>query len=180
VLSIVKGQFYTYLLFKAAYAENILVDCGFSVYWESDLAQYAGNYAQILKTETGYQFTKISPDEKKLYTYKACVKKIVDGDTIWLDIDCGFKIWANQKIRLRGINAPEITTPKGRQAYKYVCNALNGLPFVVIKSHGRDKYDRYLIDIFYLKGETDPQVVLEKGNFLNQELLDHGLAVRQD
>jgi endonuclease YncB( thermonuclease family) len=53
------------------------------------------------------------------------------------------------------------------------------LPFIIIKSHGRDKYGRYLADIFYLKGEKDPQAVLNKGIFLNQQLLDENLAQRE-
>ena len=51
---------------------------------------------------------------------------------------------------------------------------------VVLKSHGRDKYDRYLMDLFYLRDEDDPLAVLDKGIFLNQRLLDEGLAQRLD
>ena len=47
---------------------------------------------------------------------------------------------------------------------------------IVIRTHSTDKYDRYLADIFYLPGEGEPQAVAEKGVFLNQELLDEGLA----
>jgi len=53
---------------------------------------------------------------------------------------------------------------------------LNGLPFGVVKSHGRDKFGRYLMDVFYLKDEGNLQKVLEKGVFLNQELLMSSLA----
>ena len=115
-----------------------------------------------------------------LYTYKVYIKKIIDGDILWVIIDCGFKIWAKQKIRLRGINAPSIETQKGIESFRFVCKTLKNLPFIIIKSHGRDKYDRYLKDLFYLKGEDDPLAVSEKGLFLNQVLLDEGLAERQD
>ena len=103
---------------------------------------------------------------------------LIDGDTLWVNVDCGFKIWAKQKIRLRGIDTPSIETQKGVESFKFVSKTLRGLPFIIIKSHGRDKYDRYLMDIFYLEGEEDPLVVLEKGTFLNQVLLDEGLAER--
>jgi len=53
------------------------------------------------------------------------------------------------------------------------------LSFGVIKTHGRDKYDRYLSDILYLKGSNDPQEVLRKGAFLNQRLLDERMAVNE-
>lgn len=42
------------------------------------------------------------------YKYKAFVKSVYDGDTITCEIDCGFKIQFTQKIRLLGINAPEL------------------------------------------------------------------------
>ena len=44
-----------------------------------------------------------------LYFYKAYVEKVYDGDTITCTIDCGFNMsMKNQKIRLYGINCPEL------------------------------------------------------------------------
>jgi len=44
-----------------------------------------------------------------MYTYNAYVTEVYDGDTITVDIDLGFGIKiTNQKIRLFGINAPEL------------------------------------------------------------------------
>lgn len=44
-----------------------------------------------------------------MYIYNAHVVSIYDGDTITVDIDLGFDTWMkNQKIRLYGINAPEM------------------------------------------------------------------------
>lgn len=44
-----------------------------------------------------------------MYTYKAHVVSIYDGDTITVDIDLGFDMTLkDQKIRLYGINAPEM------------------------------------------------------------------------
>jgi len=46
-----------------------------------------------------------------MYTYKVLLTKVVDGDTIDVDIDLGFGVWMrNQRIRLYGINAPESRT----------------------------------------------------------------------
>lgn len=43
------------------------------------------------------------------YWYKAKVTDVYDGDTITVDIDLGFGITMHkQKIRLYGINAPEV------------------------------------------------------------------------
>ena len=42
-----------------------------------------------------------------MYQYKAKIDRIVDGDTMDIVIDLGFKITTNQRIRLKGINTPE-------------------------------------------------------------------------
>lgn len=164
---------------KDVYADNLLIDCGFNIYKESETAKFKGKIAEVIKTEYTYKLIVSHVSVRQLYTYKAYVKNIIDGDTLWVNIDCGFKIWVKQKIRLRGVDAPGITSPKGAQAYKFVCKELKGLPFIIIKSHGRGKYGRYLVDIFYLKGEENPLVVLNKGMFLNQRLLDEGLGERE-
>ena len=47
----------------------------------------------------------------------------------------------------------------------------------MIKTHGTDKYARYVTDVFYLPDEANSARVAREGNFLNQELLDIGHAV---
>ena len=45
-----------------------------------------------------------------LYTYKAKLERVVDGDTIDVYIDLGFDIHYRSRVRLAGINAPESRT----------------------------------------------------------------------
>ena len=46
-----------------------------------------------------------------MYTYKCTVVKIIDGDTIDVDIHLGFNVILNkQRIRLMGIDTPESRT----------------------------------------------------------------------
>jgi micrococcal nuclease len=46
-----------------------------------------------------------------MHEYKVRIKKVVDGDTVDVDIDLGFGIWyLNQRIRLHGIDTPESRT----------------------------------------------------------------------
>lgn len=63
-----------------------------------------------------------------------------------------------------------------RRAYQYVVERLKSVKFIIVKTRKSGKYGRYLADIYYLPGENDPQKVAQKGIFLNQELLDKGLA----
>lgn len=43
-----------------------------------------------------------------LYVYSLSNIRVIDGDTIDADIDLGFRITVRKRIRLYGINAPEI------------------------------------------------------------------------
>ena len=46
-----------------------------------------------------------------MYEYRCRVIKVVDGDTIDVDIDLGFNITlSNQRIRLQGVDTPESRT----------------------------------------------------------------------
>lgn len=48
--------------------------------------------------------------ENKLYHYNAEVTRVVDGDTIDAFIDLGFDMHSKQRVRLYGINTPEVRT----------------------------------------------------------------------
>jgi micrococcal nuclease len=46
-----------------------------------------------------------------MYEYKARVIRVVDGDTVDVDIDLGFGIWLNnERVRIMGIDTPESRT----------------------------------------------------------------------
>jgi len=45
-----------------------------------------------------------------MYEYNAIVDKVVDGDTIDVTIDLGFKTWKKVRVRMEGMNAPESRT----------------------------------------------------------------------
>jgi micrococcal nuclease len=46
-----------------------------------------------------------------MYEYKANLIKVVDGDTVDVDIDLGFGVWLkNERVRIMGIDTPESRT----------------------------------------------------------------------
>ena len=48
-------------------------------------------------------------NEDALYYYRAETTDVYDGDTVTVNIDLGFSTWLHdQKLRLFGINAPEV------------------------------------------------------------------------
>lgn len=46
-----------------------------------------------------------------MYEYKALINRVVDGDTVDVDIDVGFGIWIkDERVRIMGIDTPESRT----------------------------------------------------------------------
>ena len=185
-----RGILYTYLIVKPsdlhARPDFNSIDLGLRNRFDMKLARLKGVGEGILieaiRTEENprgdrYRLKKSKADPKSLYTYKARVTEVVDGDTLWANIDLGFRFWCERKLRFRGINAAEMKDG-GKRARRYVIRALSRAAFVVLKVSGRDKFGRPLIDLFYLEGETDSQKVADTGKFLNQELIERGLAER--
>ena len=58
-----------------------------------------------------------------LYTYLATVDRWVDGDTVDMVIDLGFRMSTHQRFRLLGVDTPERGEPKWAEATA-CCNAV--------------------------------------------------------
>ena len=89
-----------------------------------------------------------------MWTYQARLLRVVDGDTVDLILDLGFDIHLNQRVRLAGLNAPEMNTPGGRIAKEWVANWFQAFnvgpwPYTATTQPGpaRDKYGRWIADI---------------------------------
>ncbi len=167
--------------------KQTMIDLGFRFYIQSPFTEaklsrsprtQKTDVIQIEKTNDKYQMVNIGKGSVPHYTYKAYVIEVIDGDTIWVNIDLGFNNWTTQKLRLKGINTKELETAQGQSAKEYMESRLKGCKFIAVKTYWRDKFTRYLVDIFYQKRETDFNKVIESGKFLNQELLDQNLAVK--
>ena len=98
-----------------------------------------------------------------LYTYQAFVERVVDADTIWMRIVLGLGIEIRQKLRLRGIDCPELGTKAGEQAKRFVEDKLKSTPEIVITTTKPDKYDRYLTDV-WLDDINLNKLLLETGH----------------
>ena len=82
------------------------------------------------------------------------------------------------RLRLRGIDTPELGTLAGQAAKAFVEETLSTVTFVIITTFRTDLHGRYLADLRYLPGESDTQVVCRKGIYLNRQLLQEHLARR--
>tara|TARA_R100000900_G_scaffold62970_1_gene50583 strand:+ start:141 stop:497 length:357 start_codon:yes stop_codon:yes gene_type:complete len=45
-----------------------------------------------------------------MYEYNAELRRVVDGDTVDVTIDCGFNMHIKERVRLKGIDTPECRT----------------------------------------------------------------------
>jgi len=90
-----------------------------------------------------------------MYEYKATVVKIVDGDTVDVDVDLGWNViirGSSGRIRLFGVDTPESRTRDktekkfGLLAKKFVEAFMPVGTKVILKTHEKGKYGRYLGD----------------------------------
>ena len=103
------------------------------------------------------------------YKYKAKVVAIYDADTITVDIDLGFfMVMRNQRVRLYGINAPEmrgVDKPKGIKSRDWLRGAiLNTEVELETFKDKKGKYGRWLATVY------------KDGVDLNAALVERGLA----
>ena len=142
----------------------VLIDCGFVINWP-------------VRTQ---ELKDVTVTDTPSYTYEATIDRVVDGDTLLVVIEVGFRIKAHDKLRLRGIDCPEMGTPGGDRAKKFVEKLLPVGSTVVIKSHKSrtDSHGRFVVDVFCKSGVESPEEIIRDGVYLNQQLLDSGHAVR--
>ena len=108
-----------------------------------------------------------------MYQYKIKkINRIIDGDTVDLDIDLGFGITLSHRVRLKGINAAETRTldleekSEGIKARLWLEKELAREGEWIIETHKEDKYGR-ILGTLYLVG--DPVT-------LNERMLNEGIA----
>jgi|TARA_R110000796_G_scaffold35057_1_gene90338 micrococcal nuclease len=110
-----------------------------------------------------------------MYQYSVKVVKVIDGDTIDVDIDLGFSVvLAKQRVRLHGIDTPESRTrDKEEKARGLLSKAflLALCPIgstIHLHSHGKGKFGRILGEIY----EVDDKLVS-----INKKMCDEAFAV---
>ena len=156
--------------------EELAIDLGFTSFLDLSPEQAGGLKLGNLVRLDGRGHAAKAADATKadLYTYAAKILRVVDGDTVWLAFRLGPRQWLKEKVRLRGLDAPELITPEGKAAKRFVDALLPPGTRVTVCTTKPDKYDRYLSDIF-LAGQNG-----EGDVFLNNRLLEAGHAERKD
>ncbi len=108
-----------------------------------------------------------------MYRYKVEVTRIVDGDTVDVDVDLGFgMIYKKQRVRMMGIDTPESRTRDleekfyGKASKAHLVSKLEGKE-VQLVSHDKGKFGRILGELFI---DDNPISV-------NQQMIDEYHAV---
>lgn len=94
-----------------------------------------------------------------MFTYHGRLTRAVDGDTVDIDCDLGFSIKINVRFRLARINTPE----RGEDGFKEATNRMNELldgKNLRIESKGKDKYGRWIAEIYTETGVNVSDVML--------------------
>ena len=97
-------------------------------------------------------FLFITPVSAHDYMYPAKVVRIIDGDTIVVDINLGMKhVILKEQIRLYGINTPEMNTKEGKDVKKLVVQMIPPGTDIILETikDKRGKFGR-ILGIIYL------------------------------
>ena len=108
-----------------------------------------------------------------MYEYKCNITRVVDGDTVDAEIDCGFDIVFKSRIRLYGIDTPESRTrdldekARGKMSSKFLLDHIEKAKLVKVKTKldKKGKFGRVLGSI--IADDVD----------LNEQMITQHLAV---
>jgi len=100
----------------------------------------------------------------------ATVVGVIDGDSVKVNVDLGYRVWHSTTIRLAGIDAPERGEDGWATAREYLGRYLPPGLLVTVKTTGPDKYS----------GRFVGDVILADGSSVCALMLTSGLAVPYD
>jgi endonuclease YncB( thermonuclease family) len=153
---------------------GLAVDLGFKVYLPlsaDDVRRLKLTAGSIVQSDADGKLARADAATKAdLFAYRTLLTRVVDGDTLAVTIDLPPCHELDKKLRLRGLDCPEMDTAAGRAAKGFTQALVDRAVSIVLTTTKPDKYDRYLADVF---------VVTAAGEeiFLNNALLENGHAV---
>ena len=110
-----------------------------------------------------------------MYEYGCKVTRVVDGDTIDVDLDLGFDIIYKCRVRLYGIDTPESRTrdkdekARGKLAAKFLQDAISNGNHVILQTQLKDSKGKF--------GRVLASVIVD-GIDINQQMIDNHMAVK--
>lgn len=162
-----------------------------------DIVEYVVDPARSTELRAGPDIRVVDASPNQLFTYRATILKIVDGDTLDIALALAPGFTRDLRLRLRGLDCPELATAAGRAAKAFVEKLLSPGDEVIVCTTKPDKYDRYLADVFIGESRAESSESRDRNSgaqlsalssqlgapgtvFLNNELLRAGHAFRYD
>lgn len=97
------------------------------------------------------------------FVYDATVHKIIDGDTLDMLVDLGFRVYTSVRARIRGIDVYEHTTTKGQEAIQWLLVEVGKAKLITIQSYkDQHSFERWICDV-WLDGELLADKLREAG-----------------
>ncbi|ANQ81918.1 nuclease [Staphylococcus pseudintermedius] len=84
----------------------------------------------------------------KLYIFKGKCVNVVDGDTIDVQLDYGFKTYADKRLRLLDVDTPERGQPLYAEAKQFVIEKVFEMD-IYVQTYKSDNFGRYLAKVFF-------------------------------
>ncbi len=141
-----------------------VLDLGFSTYMEmTPEEQKQFEPGQVLRWHLD-RWQAVGTEADRFF-YRADLERVVDGDTLLVQIHMPFNQKRRQYLRLARLNAEALKTAPGERARNWLRRQLAGNSILDLRTHKTDRYDRYIAEVW--SGDL----------YLNQALLDKGLAV---
>lgn len=149
----------------------VIITILFAVYYKNYLNNNINIYQENNITTN---INNTDKEDNQIELVEATVTKIVDGDTIWVDIN-----GKEEKVRFIGVNCPEYTTKieeYGKEATEYTTNELLGKKVYLQKDISQtDDYNRLLRYVWLEKIDTINEENIENYLF-NAKLVINGYA----
>jgi micrococcal nuclease len=95
------------------------------------------------------------------YSIEVC--RVVDGDTIVVDVSLGFGVtYSSCYLRLLGINAPERGSVGAALATEFLERFIDAGKVATAKTTKKDKYGRHIADVL-VDGKSASEALLQAG-----------------
>lgn len=149
----------------------VIITILFAVYYKNYLNNNINIYQENNITTN---INNTDKENNQVELTEATVTKVIDGDTIWVDIN-----GKEEKVRFIGVNCPEYTTKieeYGKEATEYTTNELLGKKVYLQKDISQtDDYNRLLRYVWLEKIDTINEENIENYLF-NAKLVINGYA----
>ena len=90
--------------------------------------------------------------------FRGICKDVIDGDTYTILVDLGFYIYTNIRVRLNGVDTPELRggteaqQARGIEAQYFVQDLILNKPVVIRTYRDKKSFDRWIADVsFYIR-----------------------------